>query len=106
MQTWSTLRPPATGGMALVAPGMGDVPENDQRRAAPDLLHAQRRVGIAGLAAEHVGVPASWRLVEVVDEKDDVVDADQGEGRPARNAHVRWFPPMPSDEAPAAPLVR
>ena len=63
----------------LVAAGMGDVPENDQRASAPDLFHAERRIGVAGAATENVMIEAD-RLFHVVDDKDDVVNSDEAEG--------------------------
>jgi hypothetical protein len=70
---------------------MRDVPQNDQRRAAPELLHAEIGIGIAGLAAEHAGVPLRGTR-QIVDEEDDVVDADQREGRSGCVGHV-WLRP-------------
>ena len=73
--------------------GMGDVPEDDQGGAAPDLLHAQRGVGITGLAAEHVGIPAHG-LIEIVDEEDDMVEAEDLEiATELMTPYAHWITP-------------
>jgi len=68
----------------LLCAGMGDVPQDDQRRPAPDLLHSQRWIRITGPASHNVEIEFE-RTIHIVDQKHDVINANKGE----RGCHVK-----------------
>jgi hypothetical protein len=63
----------------MMSAGVGRVPQDDERSAAPQLLHTQKRVGIARLAAENALIESECCL-HVVDEKDHVIQSDKRDG--------------------------
>ena len=87
MQTWSTLRPPSTGGLRPGALRRADVDEIDQGGAGAQLHHAMLGQRAFDRAAKHAAIEGA-RPLHVADEEDDMIEAFEGEGR--RRGTLYW----------------